>query len=142
MRVNAHWRARRKSRRWLGSPPMRWTATRCPPIWPINAIITSTAGPRRKHAGSGHLLRRYLLLDRVTVRSGVPNARSVSYVEGRRRAATDPERKGPAEQRRPHLDSAVAEAKAAGRADGGRVAAVAGGFGGGSGAGDFTGLTA
>lgn len=32
--------ARRKSRRWHGSPPMRLTATRYPPIWPINTIVT------------------------------------------------------------------------------------------------------
>ena len=34
-----------------------------PPIWPINTIITSTAALRRTRAVSGHLLRRYLLLD-------------------------------------------------------------------------------
>src|SRR5271157_2446186 len=41
---------------------MRLTATRCPPIWPINTITTSTAALRRRHAGSGNLLRRHSVI--------------------------------------------------------------------------------
>src|ERR1039458_3711729 len=51
---------------------MRLTVTRCPPIWSINTIITSTAALRRTRAVSGHLLRRYLLLDRAVQQGPAP----------------------------------------------------------------------